>query len=202
MPNTAVDIVVVLVILLSAILAFIRGFVREALALGTWLVAVYFAFTQYPLIVPFLEKEITNPMLRDFASGLVVFGIVMLVLIPIGFYVRSFIKGDQITSIDRSFGFVFGAGRGYLLISIVYLIVSWLMPEEKQPEWLKEANTKPVLIYGANLIKEAIPQEQRDLMEKKAHETVEQAPSGESIKGTLNGDALDKVMKSVTGGEQ
>jgi membrane protein required for colicin V production len=198
MPNTAVDIIVVLVILLSAVLAFIRGFVREALALGTWLVAVYLAFNYYPLVTPFLEKEISNAMLRDFAGGLVAFGIVMLVLIPIGFYIRSFIKGDKITSIDRSFGFVFGAARGYLLISIVYLIVSWLMPEEKQPEWLKEANTKPILVYGAGLIKEAIPQEQRDLMEKKTQETAEQMPSGESIKG----DALDKVMKSVTGGEQ
>lgn len=167
MPNTAVDIVVVLLILVSAGLAFVRGFVRESLALGTWLLASYLSFTQYELATPFLKAKISNPMILDFAAGLCVFGAVMLVLVPIGFYIRSFIKGDHITSIDRSFGFIFGAARGYLLLCVIYLIVSWLLPEEKQPTWLKDANTRPALSYGANLIQSMIPQEQRDLMQKK-----------------------------------
>ncbi|NDE91081.1 MAG: CvpA family protein, partial [Alphaproteobacteria bacterium] len=140
MPNTAVDVVVIIIILLSAALAFVRGFVREALSLTTWSVAAYLGFTQYARVAPYLEEYIHQPQLRDFAGGAVIFLGVLVLLIPLSMYIRSFIKGDHITSIDRSLGFLFGAVRGFLLLAIIYLIVSWLLPEEKQPVWLKEAN--------------------------------------------------------------
>lgn len=204
MPNTAVDIVVVLVILLSAVLAFVRGFTREALALGTWLIACYLGFTQYPLLTPYLEDKVSNPMIRDFVGGLGVFALAMLVLIPLGFYLRSFIKGEQVTSIDRSFGFVFGALRGFILLSVFYLIVVWLLPEEKQPEWLKEANTRPALAYGAEIIRNIIPKEQRELMEKKPKDLAEGAEkNAESLPDTANkeelNNSLDKVMNELRG---
>lgn len=198
MPNTAVDVVVVLIILLSAALAFVRGFAREALALGTWLIASYLGFTQYALVTPYLEHHISNPTIRDFAGGIGIFLAVMVLFIPISFYIRSFIKGDPITSIDRSIGFVFGALRGFLLLSILYLIISWLLPEEKQPEWLKDANTRPVLSFGAGLVRDIIPKEQRELMEKKAPEDKEDTKEPEhSTKGS---EGLDKVMHDLRGG--
>jgi membrane protein required for colicin V production len=179
MPHTAVDIIVLIVILISAVLAFIRGFTRESLALGTWLIAAYLSFTQYPHLVPWLQEKITSatfhdsPWLYDFLAGLIIFAGTMLILVPISFYIRSFVKGEQITAVDRSLGFVFGAARGFLLLSIFYLITSWLMPEEKQPDWLKTANTKPALAFGADLIKKLIPQEQRDIIEKKPEKNPE-----------------------------
>ncbi len=208
MPNTAVDIVVIIIILLSAGLAFVRGFVRESLSLGTWSIAAYLGFTQYALVAPYLETSIQQPQLRDFAGGLVIFLGVLLLLIPFSMYIRSFIKGEHITSIDRSFGFLFGAARGFFLISIVYLIVSWLLPEEKQPIWLKEANTKPALAYGADLVKNLIPQEQRELMEKKAKDSQEDSEqaieSGSAIKeeADKHPDLLQNILNNTKGNEQ
>lgn len=207
MPNTAVDIIFVLIILLSATLAFVRGATRELLAVGTWLVAVFLGFTQYPLVTPWLLEHINgkmiqeNEMIRNFLAGLIIFCGVMLVLVPISFYIRSFIKGESITAVDRSFGFVFGAARGYLLLAIFYLLVSWQMPEEKQPEWLKEANTKPALAFGADLVKSLIPEEQRQMMEQKADETKK---AGEAI-GTAvkeKGDKVEDMLGNMRGVEQ
>ncbi|MBY0428784.1 MAG: CvpA family protein [Alphaproteobacteria bacterium] len=215
MPNTAVDIIVIVIILLSAILAFVRGFVREFLSLTTWTLAAILGFKEYAVVAPYFKEYIHQDQLRDFAGGVAVFLGVLLILIPLSMYIRSFIKGEQITSIDRSFGFLFGAARGYALISIIYLIVSWLLPEEKQPIWLKEANTKPALNYGAELVKEIIPQEQLDLMQKKAKstedskdETPEKSiiPSGGPIKqdggkddGEKQPDMLKQILEDVKG---
>ncbi|HVY12503.1 MAG TPA: CvpA family protein, partial [Alphaproteobacteria bacterium] len=134
---------------------------------------IFLAFTQYHRITPFLEDKIPNAMLRDFVGGLAIFAAVMIILLPIGFYLRGFVKGEQVTAIDRSLGFVFGAARGYLLMCIFYLIVAWLVPEEKQPVWLKEANTRPALVYGAELIRKTIPAEQLAIIEKKKRENEE-----------------------------
>ncbi|MBI3419343.1 MAG: CvpA family protein [Proteobacteria bacterium] len=214
MPHTAVDIIVIAVILISAVLAFIRGLTREVLSLGTWLLAIYLAFTQYGRVTPWLVEKITNPVVRDFVGGLIIFAAIMIVLLPIGFYVRGFIKGEQITAVDRSLGFVFGAGRGYVLMAILYLIVAWLLPEEKQPAWLKEANTRPALAYGADVMRDMIPAEQRALLEKKAHQAEENAskeseePPPEEDKDkdkskapTLDGkvDQLDRVIQQNSG---
>ena len=211
MPHTAVDIIVILIILLSSILAFVRGFVREFLSLTTWSLAAFLGFKEYAVVAPYFKEYIHQDQIRDFAGGAAVFLGVLIILIPLSMYIRSFIKGEHITSIDRSFGFLFGAARGYLLISIIYLIVSWLLPEEKQPIWLKEANTKPALTYGAEWVKELIPQEQRDLMEKKAkaaeESSEETVPLSDSAKpsapkegeGAGKPDILKKILEDVKG---
>ncbi len=205
MPNTAVDIIFVIIIFLSAALAFIRGFVRESLSLGTFGIAAYLGFTQYALVAPHLVEYISQPQLRDFGGGILIALGVLLLLIPLGIYIRSFIKGEHVTSIDRSFGFLFGAARGYLLVSILYLMVSWLLPEEKQPVWLKEANVKPALTYGADLLKEIIPQESRDLMEKKP-KTEDESDDESTLSGAqakdeaeAPSDVLQQVLDNVKG---
>src|SRR6185369_4335448 len=197
MPHTAVDIAVIAVILISAVLAFIRGLTREVISLGTWLLAVYLAFTQYARVTPYLEEKISNPVMRDVCGGFIIFAVVMLILLPIGFYLRGFVKGEQVTAVDRSLGFVFGAGRGYLLMAMLYLIISWVMPEEKQPPWLKESNTRPVLAYGADAMRNLIPAEQRALLEKKgkeAEEAKDQLPAVEELK---DGADKDKEKRST-----
>jgi membrane protein required for colicin V production len=214
MPHTAADIAVIAVILISAVLAFIRGLTREAISLGTWLLAVYLAFTQYAHVAPYLADKISNESIRSLCAGVIIFVGVLLILLPIGFYLRGFVKGEQVTAIDRSLGFVFGAGRGYLLMSILYLIYAWLQPEEKQPDWLKEANTRPALVYGSDMIRKVIPAEQRALIEKTAKDTenaknkveeqlptVEElkdaAPKKDSLDNKLN--QLDNVIQNTTG---
>jgi membrane protein required for colicin V production len=200
MPNSLVDIFVIAVILISAVLAFIRGLTREMLSLGTWLLAIYLAFTQFDKVAPYLEEQVANATIRDFLAGLIIFGAVLIILLPIGFYLRGFVKGEQVTAIDRSLGFVFGALRGYILMVVIYLVVVLALPEEKQPVWLKEANTKPALAYGAEIIRNAIPAEQRDFLEKKkkdAEEVEEQPltpPGGSSLDGKM--DQLDQVIQN------
>lgn len=193
MPHTAVDLVVIAVILISAVLSFIRGFTREVFSLATWLLAIYLGFTQYTRVTPYLEEHIANTMLRDVAAGCIVFAVVMLFLFPIGYYLRGFVKGEQVTAVDRSLGFVFGAGRGYLLMAILYLIISWVMPDERQPLWLKEANTRPALVYGADTLRGLIPEEQRAMVER-AMATKEKSDA----KGEAKGEITTEELKPVT----
>lgn len=167
-PITSVDIVFVLVILISAGLAFLRGFVRESLSVGAWVVAGWLAFTQYDIVAPYFEGKIASESIRNFAGGVCIFLGVLLVFIPITFYIRSFVKGDHITAIDRSFGFLFGAARGFLLLSLLYWGFSLIVAENKQDAWLKDAATRPLLSYGANKIKAWMPEEDRTLLEKNA----------------------------------
>ncbi|MBV7410019.1 CvpA family protein [Maritimibacter sp. DP1N21-5] len=126
---TIVDGVVALVILVSAILAYSRGFVREGMAIVGWVVAAIVAFLFAPKFVP-LIKEI--PVLRDFIadscelSVIASFaGVLALSLVVVSLFTplfSSFIQRTALGGVDQALGFVFGVLRGILLVAVALIV--------------------------------------------------------------------------------
>lgn len=158
-----IDLAVFGVILLSGLMAFIRGFVREALSLGSWTAASLAALHLYPYAKPYLHKYIHNENMANIASGTIVFCVVLALFIPLGMFLGSLVRGKALTAIDRSLGFVFGLMRGVLIACLLFLITLWVWQEPKdEPTMLVEARTRPLLAYGAGLLKDLIPKEEID----------------------------------------
>lgn len=126
---TLIDGVVAAIILLSAILAYSRGFVREALAIAGWIgaavLAFIFAAAAQPLVkeIPVINKVIGEncevSMITAFALVFAVGLIIASLFTPLFSSViqRSFLGG-----IDQGIGFVFGAVRGIILVGAAFLI--------------------------------------------------------------------------------
>jgi len=166
----AVDLAVIGVILLSGGLALWRGFVRELLSLAAWigasLIAVYF----YPSLQPWMHRHIHTEITADACTGLALFCGSLAVLIPIGYFVGGLIRGRALTAIDRSLGFVFGLARGVLVVCLLFLITLWVWPEEKkEPDMLAHAKSRPMMVAGAEVIKNLLPAEQVKKISDDAH---------------------------------
>ncbi|SLN11460.1 Colicin V production protein [Roseovarius gaetbuli] len=126
---TIIDGVVALFIVLSAILAYSRGLVREALAIAGWVVAGILAFLFAPQFEP-LVKEV--PVVGDFiadscelsmiAAFAAVFAIGLIVSSLITPLFSSLVQRSALGGIDQGLGFVFGVARGVLLIAIAYFV--------------------------------------------------------------------------------
>lgn len=158
----AFDVFVALILVASGIFAFRRGLVKEITALGTWILASLFAFAFYPFAKPFMMNHIENEMIADAATGLGLFSLAVIILVPLGDYLNNSVQSPGLSSIDRSLGFVFGLVRGFLIVCLIFLGITFIWPEEQeddQPTWLAEAKTKPTLIYGVNLIKAFVPED-------------------------------------------
>jgi membrane protein required for colicin V production len=67
------------------------------------------------------------------------------------------ILDSKIGALDRSLGFVFGVARGFLLAVVAFAIFNWLVSEKQQPEWVKNARTRPVLTETADRIVALLP---------------------------------------------
>jgi membrane protein required for colicin V production len=185
-----VDLTVVAVLLLSAVLAFMRGLVREALSLGTWIGAAVAAIYLYPVVQPWMHEHIKTKAIAESATGLAIFCVALIILIPASNVIANAVKGKTLTAIDRSLGFVFGLLRGTLVVCLLYLVMMWIWPKpEMQPEWLKEAKTRPVLETGAQMIQSMIPASSED----EAKKAIEKA---ESTKQKL--DAADELLQKLT----
>ena len=126
---TLVDGGVAIIIVLSALLAYSRGFVREAMAILGWVVAAVLAFIFAPQVEP-LVKEV--PVVGDMLSGscelalIVAFGAVFAVaLIIVSFFTPLFssaVRRSALGGVDQGLGFLFGVARGIILVAIAFFI--------------------------------------------------------------------------------
>lgn len=190
----AFDITVVGILLISGFLALRRGLIGEIMALGTWLIATVFTFSFFPLVRPLAEPHIQNVMLADAATGLGLFCLAIVILVPLGDFINDFIKGPTLGSIDRSLGFVFGLIRGFVIVCLLFMIVIYIWPAEsedddaKQPEWLSSAKTTATLTYGVELLKSLVPEDSEEQIARKLEESREKAKEAKD-----NADLLEDL---------
>ncbi|WP_428928651.1 CvpA family protein [Marinibacterium sp. SX1] len=126
---TIIDGVVALVIVVSALLAYSRGIVREAMAILGWVGAAIVAFLLADNVEP-LIKEV--PVIGDFISDscelsvIAAFAAVFAVaLIVVSFFTplfSSLVQRSALGGIDQGLGFLFGVARGVLLVAIAFFI--------------------------------------------------------------------------------
>lgn len=153
------DIAVLAVVLLSALIAFARGFVRELLSVAGWVVAAFVTLYTFKLVQPYARKLIPHELIADISGALVVFLVTLIVFSVASGPLARRIHETSFKPLDRSLGFVFGALRGLVLVSLAYLLVNWALKPEEQPKWIQEARSIPVLAYGAKVLIGLVPQD-------------------------------------------
>jgi membrane protein required for colicin V production len=145
------------VILLSAWIAYLRGFVREVFALGTWIGAVVGTAYFYPQASEFVREHIETQLAADLAAGVGVFFVSFILLRLISGALAEAIAGSEHNAIDRAAGFLFGILRGVLLLVVAYMAFAWFFPAAEQPKWLNDAKVTPMLREGARELEKILP---------------------------------------------
>lgn len=156
------DLGVIGITLVSALLAMLRGFTREILAIVSWGLAAVAAYYLYPLVLPHVKPYIPKDQVAVAVAAAAVFLVALIIVSLITVRISDSILDSKIGALDRSLGFVFGAGRGLLLCAIAFLFFAWIMPEKGYPEWVRDAKMRPLLAVTGAQIKELLP---RDLDE-------------------------------------
>ena len=140
MPLTILDIVVIVVVLVSATLAMVRGFVREVLSVASWLAAVAAAYFLYKPIVPLVKPYIESGTVATIVAAAAIFFIALIVASYITTKISDFVIDSRVGAIDRGLGFLFGAARGLLLLVIALLFFNWLVTPP--PAWVAKRATR------------------------------------------------------------
>lgn len=136
------DLGVIGVVFLSALLAMLRGFTREVLAIASWATAAAAAYAFHPLVLPFVKPYISKDQLALAAAACAVFFVTLIVVSLVTVKLSDMILDSKIGALDRSLGFLFGAGRGYLLCAIGFVFFAWLVPEKSYPVWVQNSKTR------------------------------------------------------------
>jgi membrane protein required for colicin V production len=139
------DLGILAVVLVSALLAMLRGFTREVLAIASWAAAAAAAYYFYPLGLPYLKPYINKDNIAIGVSAAGIFFVTLVVVSIFTVKISDMILDSKVGALDRSLGFVYGAARGLLLCVVAFLFFNWLVPEKTQPEWVRTARVKPLL---------------------------------------------------------
>jgi membrane protein required for colicin V production len=152
-----IDLAVLVVIALSAIFAFARGFVREALSLAAWIGAALITVYGFDAVYRVTARFVTTPLLADLVAGAALFLVSLILLTILTGYIGSYMRWSALTPVDRTLGLIFGIARGAALVSIVYFLVDIALPPNDRPSWLMDARSQPMLAQGAGVVRDVLP---------------------------------------------
>jgi membrane protein required for colicin V production len=135
---TIIDFGVIIIIAVSALLAFSRGMVREGMAIAGWIAAAILAFifadTAQPLVrqIPYLGNILGDSCeLLILASFAVIFAIALLIVSIFTPLLSTIVQKSILSGLDKNLGFIFGICRGLVLVIAAFFVYFTVMPNQK-----------------------------------------------------------------------
>ena len=137
---TIIDAVVAVIIVLSALLAYSRGFVREAMAIAGWIGATVLAFIfadqaeplirQIPVLGDFIGDSCELSIIAAFAAVFAVALVVFSIFTPL---FSSIVQRSALGGLDQGLGFLFGVLRGILLVAVAFFVYQTVLTTQAIP---------------------------------------------------------------------
>jgi len=140
------DYLVIAAIVASATVGAVRGFLREAVALAAWVIALFLAWHFADLIAPHLGGLMSDSGVRPWAARVIIVLLVLLLGAGAGAALRHFVRLSIFSGMDRLLGFAFGLLRGLVLLGVFVILGQLLhLPEE---QWWRHSMLIP---YGESI---------------------------------------------------
>jgi membrane protein required for colicin V production len=153
-----IDIIVLVVIGLSALIAFSNGFVNVVLWILSWVGAVVATVYFFPFAKPIAERYIAEPLIANVATAVAIFIVALIVCAILNQIVSRAVRGSAIGAIDRSLGGLLGLVIGVVIVCGAYMLMVWAIPDERdRPQSVAEAKTLPMVQKGADLLRNMVP---------------------------------------------
>jgi len=193
LPVTTIDLIVIAVVLISALVALWRGLVRETFSIFEWVASAYAAIRLTPIFQPMLAGIVEPSWLAWIA---VFVGTFLLVLVPLSIMTHRFaevVKRSEIGAIDRALGFVFGVGRGLVIVGLAYIAYASFVPLESQSATVTEARLFPLIQNSSEVLLSLVPESRSE------SGTVSQGEGQDEAKtyGATDRGALDRLFEAT-----
>src|SRR5689334_10867937 len=181
MPITLLDIILLAVMLISGLLAMIRGFMREILSIGAWGVAALVTLYSYSRLLPTAKQYFSSDMVAAAVTAGGVFLGTLLVVSIITARISDMILDSRVGALDRTLGFLFGLGRGLLIVVVAFLFFAWLVPDRSQPEWVRNAKSRIVLQGTGQWLMSMLPDDPENTILKRLKRPKPEEPDNQDV---------------------
>ena len=200
MPITLLDILLLVVMLISGLLAMIRGFMREILSIGAWGVAALATLYSYAHVLPMAKQYFASDAV---AAGVAVGGVFLLTLLIVSIItvrISDMVLDSRVGALDRTLGFLFGLGRGLIIVVVAFLFFAWLVPDRSQPEWVRGAKSKVVLQSTGQWLMSMLPDDPESTILKRLKKPKPDDPDAPDPAPDKRTERLTPILQALANG--
>ncbi len=158
---TWVDLAILAVLVISALLAFVRGLVREALGLAAWVGAIFAGIWALPRVRPQFEHWLSGSPWVDPLAFALVFLVALIVLLLISRWISAIVRNSPLGGADRSLGLIFGLARGAALVICAYIAAGMVIQVDRWPDMILKAESMWPAYQGARWVVDRLPMDYR-----------------------------------------
>lgn len=129
-----VDYVIIGIIVFSALISLIRGFIREALSLVTWGCA-FFVASHYYVYLAIYFTRFEDQLVRNGIAIALLFVATLIVGAIVNYVIGSLVERTGLSGTDRVLGVCFGALRGILVVSALLFFLDTFTAFSQSADW-------------------------------------------------------------------
>ena len=168
------DIVILIVVGFSALIALSRGLVKEVLSIIGWVLATLAVIYLLPVLMPFAKQYISSGILAGVTTALCILILFFVVWIYATAGVVGKIRSSKLSGLDRMLGLFFGIVRAMLLVVLFYILISWMIPVDKQSDVLTKSKYFQLAGSFAKPLEDMIPEETLKIIKEKTKQVGEE----------------------------
>jgi membrane protein required for colicin V production len=156
----ALDIIIFISIIISIIIGYSRGLIRESFSIFNWLFASWLSFKYYSNLKIILKDLISPEIIVDALSFGLIFLAVIISLSMISNYISKNIKNSLLRPIDNILGMIFGFLRAFILVLVLVIAGNQtIWKNDTIPSLLSKAYSYPIIVLGIAYLEKFFPNE-------------------------------------------
>ena len=157
---------VLLIFIYSIIQCFLKGFSLSLLSFMKWIISTVVTIILVPKLQPTVSEYIQSEFINNIGLGIAIFFFALFLTILIGKALSRAVTWTGVGSIDKSFGFLFGIFKGYVVSVCIFSILNWFYPYDNWGISARESFTFGIIYKGSEMLVDEFPSS-KDLIDTK-----------------------------------
>ena len=157
---------VLLIFIYSIIQCFLKGFSLSLLSFMKWIISTVVTIILVPKLQPMVSEYIQSEFINNIGLGIAIFFFALFITVLIGKTLSRAVTWTGVGSIDKSFGFLFGIFKGYVVSVCIFSILNWFYPYDNWGISAREAFTFGIIYKGSEMLVDEFPSS-KDLIDTK-----------------------------------
>ena len=162
------DIFFLIIVIYCVVQCFLKGFFLSLVSFMKWILSAIITIILVPKFQPKVSEFIESEFINNIGLGFAIFALTLFTTILIGKSLSKAITWTGVGSVDKSFGFLFGFFKGYVVSVCIFSMLNWFYPYQNWGISAEDAISFEIINKGRSILIEEFPSNEdlRDTKEK------------------------------------
>ena len=151
------DVFNLIILIYFVIQCFVKGFSLSLISFMKWVLSTIITIISVPKLRPYVSDYIQSDFINNIGLGIAIFFITLFIIILIGKTLSKTVTWTGVGSIDKSFGFLFGFFKGYIVSVCLFSIFNWFYPYQNWGISAEDAFSFSLIQKGSEILIEEFP---------------------------------------------